>query len=901
MQTSSVTHYRLLHKIGAGGMGVVYEAEDVNLGRRVALKFLPERLSASAQALERFRQEARAASALNHPNICTIYEIGEAQEPDSPGRHFIAMELLDGQSLESRILHQPLELNELLDAATQIADALDAAHSKGIIHRDIKPANIFVGPKGQVKLLDFGLAKLAAEQKEARAEQAAISMPTADSRLTSDGTTVGTVAYMSPEQARGKEVDARSDLFSFGAVLYEMATGKRPFQGDAPAVIFEAILNRDPQSVNELNPNLPAKLEEVICTALEKDREMRYQSAAELRAELKRLKRDSSSGRLRAVSGSTLMPASSSRVLLTEVARHKLTVAASAVLAIALIAVLSVVAYKLSTRPRFQLEAMKITKVTNSGTVENAAISPDGRYVAWSQRVGDKRSLWVRQVSSGSDVQLIQPDEVVYYGMTFSQDGDFIYFVRSGRSTFNYSYMYQIPTLGGTPRQIARDIDSPISFAPDGKRFAAVRGEPAANHVKLLVFSGSGEEKLLADVDGYPNRWSLLGPSWSPDGKTIALTTAGRKDEGFHWTLWSVSAEDGRIRELRSTGSMMGRPRWMPDGSGLLVSMAAHFGAQRRQVFFIEVPSGKITRITNDLSDYDSCCLDITANGRTIADLETTSTSNIWVLPAGEESKARQITSEERTTGRWMAGSILYQREGREFGTMDVDGGNRMRLFESGQDQVLLWTSGCGDGKHIVYAIGSGGTAGTTVNAYRIDADGSNPVQLTYQGTINYPECSPDGKWVAYIAMLPGRAGFSLFRVPIDGGTPVQLPNPAASFARFSPDGKMLTFLEQQPQVDKPMLIRVVTADEGKELFTFERPAAASGLQWSSDGKAIRYFRAQSGVANIWEQPLDGSPPRQITHFKDGLIFGFSCAPNGDLLVSRGETKGNVVLISNFR
>ena len=770
-------------------------------------------------------------------------------------------------------------------------------------------------PRATAKVLDFGLAKVSPKA----GPRAGATAATIDSEqhLTSPGSALGTVAYMSPEQVKGKDLDLRTDLFSFGAVLYEMATGALPFRGDTAGVIFESILNRDPTSAVRLNPDLPPQLEGIINKCLEKDRDLRYQHAADIRSDLKRLKRDTDSSHSRNVSeapsaGPILVgPAadrpSSGAVLLSEARRHKGVLALMLVGLALLMVALGIYFFRMSGRRiDWNLQAMKISRVTQSGNATNVAISPDGRYVVYALREGEKQSLNVRQVATGSDVQILPPDEVVIWSLTFSPDANYIDFVRSEKPNFTDTHLYRMPVLGGTPHLAMQGgIDFGSSYSPDGRQFAFLRANSGLGKVDVLIAKADGsDERVLATR---PYRDEFIGVAWSPDGKTVAFTTS-EATKKLRSLLWAISVADGSVREIYSTPDPIGRPRWLPDGSGLLAPIGNAGQAFRGQLWFISYPRGEARRLTNDLMDYQLCCLDLTPDGKTLVDTELSTVSDLWLAPGGNTAKAKQITTKEFAVGgfSWMPdGRIIFASQDGNLYAVNQDGSGRTRLTP---DNSPNWDpSVCGDGRYIVYAAYREQKRGI----WRMSADGSNPIRIADETFAIGPQCSPDGKWVVYVrgpSWIP-------VKVPITGAKPPEVL--AQDFyigfsyvLRISPDGKRIMYLASpeppenpsSPSASNPYQLKVIPSDGGADLYKFDWPASASAPRWAPEGDAVEYALTRSGVSNIWRQKLGGGPPKQITNFESGLIFDFDWSRDGrQLALTRGSESSDVILISNFR
>ncbi len=762
----TIGQYTILSKLGSGGMGVVYEAEDTLLGRHVAVKFLPPDLSQAEGALDRFLQEARSASALNHPNICTIYNVEQHD-----GEWMIVMELLQGQPLDHVIADQALRTGQLLDISIQIAEALDAAHQHGIIHRDIKPSNIFVTSRGVAKVLDFGLAKLV-KQRKSVAETVGITtaeQATLPGYLTSPGSTVGTVAYMSPEQARGEELDSRSDLFSFGSVMYQMATGQLPFQGNTSAVIFAKILEHEPPPLLEANPSLPPKLAETIGKALEKDPDLRCQTAAELKADLKRLRRDygtgksaaaGSSGRHTAAPSSSQISAaeprsqpSSGQVLLGEAKRHKTGALVVAVVGVIVVAALAWLLYSRSQqRPaRTTAQQMSVERLTHDGqTNGSTSISPDGRYVVYEVAREGKRSLWLRQVASSSAVKLVPDTDDEFGGTTFSPDGNFVYYQQPSKEEPNGA-LYEVPTLGGSPRKVLSNIASPVTFSPDGKQFAYVRGNsPEGPASQLMSANADGSNVHVVATGKIGVDWFReQGPSWSPDGKFIAVGEEHLNASGYSngISLFDMSGKETPL--VAKAAGTMARVVWLKSGEGLVFSSTTRIGANYNQLWYASYPGGEVSRITNDLNSYGQISLGVTADGSTLVTVLSIPHTNLWVA-TGNYRDAKEVTEAEGDGADGLdaaGGKIAYTSISTGISsiyTANTDGSGAQQV--SPAEEFCITPAISRDGRHVGFTCFKGGSP----NIWIANADGSDLRQLTLGNADLDPAFSPDGALVYF-------------------------------------------------------------------------------------------------------------------------------------------------------
>lgn len=927
--SKKIGRYEVKQKLGEGGMGEVFLAHDAELDREVAIKVLLPEFCCNLERVNRFKLEAKAASALNHPNIITIYEIGGNKESI-----YIVTELIKGETLRSLINRNAVTFDLALQFAQQIAGALAVAHKEGIVHRDIKPENIMVREDGFLKVLDFGLAKPTQVESEAK---------TLDLVATKAGMVLGSVGYMSPEQARGKEVDVRTDIWSLGVVLYEMITGKAPFDGETMTDILANIIHKEPIPITEYLLDAPLELQRIIRKALRKNREERYQTAKDFALDLKNLHREVEFNGTGYLTGQhsvivkptanvtlhntedvkTLIHHTTSAELLEEVQKtaegsnyqsqtRKKTNWWLPVGIIGLACFIAFVAWLVrpTTAPITIFDALEISNIVNSDKAFAPSISSDGKYLGYVNYENGKRSLVVRQIATGSIVPLVsQLENEGFLQPTFSPDGNYVYYVIVDKGI---GTLYQIPTLGGSPKKLINDVDSKVAFSPDGKEIVFRRrdGETGVESIYLANSDGTNERLFVSSKDVGVKSFNEVG--WSPGENSLLVSGVEDflLDEMLKCKLLLVSLSDKSVKKFSDKDWLnVSSFYWTKDKSTLLM-LAKSNEQEPTQIWQLTYPDGlNARRLTNDSSGYQVISFAQDANIITAAKQNTI--SSLWSFNPNNK-ELNQITTDNKNLlgaagfeflpdGRFLLSKIESNRS--NIVTLTPDGKEERPLTndESFNGQAVVSP----DGRFIVFTS----SKGNSFSLMRMDIDGRNPIQLTNpeNGFDSKPQITSDSKTVIF-----ERRGFDftnskLMKIPIEGGEATLLSSDDKQLQilpRLSDDGKIfvystMNFDKANTRFDRSVKIMTMNGSEIGELKREFHTYFGINYRITADGKNLTYIDLKS-VPNLYNIPLDGSAPKQITNFSSGHIINFAWSKDGKrLYLVRAIINSELVLLKN--
>ena len=908
----TVGRFEILCPLGAGGMGQIYLARDAKLGRNIALKLISQEFATDPRRVVRFEQEARAASALNHPNVCVIHEIGMTEN----GRHFIAMEYIQGVTLRDQLARGPFKLHEALQIAIQVGTALASAHAVGIVHRDIKPENIMLRPDGYVKVVDFGLAKLNEAVPEQRRTGEAQTMVRTEPR-----TLMGTVKYMSPEQLREASLDERTDIWSLGIVLYEMLTGSTPFDARSPNESVALILAAAPAQLT-FPEDVPSQYREIVKKTLAKDCDDRYQTISKVIADLTSLKRalEHDEDYLSQVFENqsspipytpalheqpTLVSAIFTRLksqamltadsLITGVRTHKaaaLFAGATSVLGLLLLLPTASRWVKGIVNPASHVQQPTGTvpertmkALTNSGKAVRSAISFDGKWLAHAEQQKGKQHLVVTNIATSTSSVAVPPEDVQYIGITFSRDNA-LYFTR--KENHGPGILYRLAWPDTNLIKVKTDVDSPISFSPPGDRFAFVRHDETTNEYWLMLsnIDGTGDRVVARRKDRH--RFSVYGPAWSPDGSMVVCAESSW-DNGFQTNLVGFDLENGGEQLIGGPWFSVLQVAWQ-DMTRLVIN-ARDSITSPHQIWRIGLPTGDREKITSDLDDYAGVSL----SGENIVTVSTNLSWGLWVAHLDESQKSTEIAA-----GVGLTYGLSWTSRGKiVFSSMVQDKLNISRIDPDGSNRVPLTTLGenfspapSADGRFIVFSSNREGS----FNIWRINADdGSEPTQLTFSDGNFYPSVSPDNQWVVYDNLID--SGMSVWKVPMNGGNPIKVSE-KCRMAVFSSDSQWIACRYDLDSGTRD--VAIFPAQGGGPVRHFTVPIQDwQRIQWLPNQHELSYVKNDDGYSNIWSYDLENKTTKQLTNFNSDQIYAYAWSPDyKQVACQRGTKLSDVTMIS---